>query len=53
MRSPGAMALRPGATFTRIFASWDGTWYELIVREGYPSVIPARARRPASNAGWS
>src|SRR4051812_46565750 len=37
-----AMALRPGATFTRIFASWDGTWYELIVREGYPSVIPAR-----------
>ena len=36
-----AMALRPGATFTTILASWDGTWYELIVKHGYPSVIPA------------
>ena len=35
-----AMALKPGATFTSIVASWDGTWYSLIVRQGYPSVIP-------------
>lgn len=36
-----AMALRPGADFLSIFASWDGKWYSLIVREGYPSGIPA------------
>lgn len=34
-----AMATRR-ATFVQILGSWDGTWYSLIVRHGYPSTIP-------------
>jgi hypothetical protein len=34
------MALRPGTTLVQILGSWDGSWYALIVRHGYPSSIP-------------
>lgn len=50
---PGRPAVKvAGASYAQTIMNWDGRWYELIARQGYPSQLPAHAGHVDQNA-WA